>query len=275
MPTISDNYYSLLARIESSNNPLARAATSTASGLYQFTRSTWEGLGGTWGNRSGVAFGGQNVSIAEQRKRVEILTQQNATTLQRAGIPINNATLYAAHFLGPTGAKNVLKADPSTPITQVTSADQRNANPSVLRGTVGDFFSWLQGKTGTSVLPTLDQTTRSTNTNPGRSQSFTGASDFIQGAIAGMTTLPGIGPVVGMGSNLLTDPQGTVDAISEGASKLDPVSSIVEFFKQLFSQDTAIRLIVVIIGIAAIAAAFASLISSGSAPLQIAKGLVK
>jgi len=125
------------------------------------------------------------------------------------------------------------------------------------------------------VSATLPDLTRSTNTNPGRSQSFTGASDFIQGAIAGMTTLPGIGPVVGMGSNLLTDPQGTVDAISEGASKLDPVSSIVEFFKQLFSQDTAIRLIVVIIGIAAIAAAFASLISGGSAPLQIAKGLVK
>jgi len=151
-PRIPADYAALIARIESNNRPYARNPRSTASGLYQFVRSTWEQFGGRWGSQSGVAFGGLHPSVEEQNDRFLSFTSENADLLERWGIAINNATLYAAHFLGASGARGALSADPSTPITQVTSADQRRANPTILRGTVGDFFAWLEGKTGTHPL---------------------------------------------------------------------------------------------------------------------------
>jgi hypothetical protein len=83
----------------------------------------------------------------------ERLTMQNARTLQSAGVPINQSSLYAAHFLGAGAARTVLRADPSTPISAVTTAEQRRANPGVFRNirTVGDFWRWLQQKTGEAV----------------------------------------------------------------------------------------------------------------------------
>lgn len=159
MPIIPNDYYSRLAQIESNNDPYARAKRSTASGLYQFIRGTWEGLGGTWGTQSGVAFGGLRPSVAEQNRMIGKLTEQNATVLERAGLAINKATLYAAHFLGVAGARNILKAAPGTPIESVTSSAQRRANPTILKAgsTVDDFFAWLQRKTGDAVSSVTGQ----------------------------------------------------------------------------------------------------------------------
>jgi len=145
---VSNDYYAMLARIESNNDPFARARSSTASGLFQFTRGTWEGLGGQWGGQSGQAFGGLRPDPGMQRRMVETLTGRNAGYLAQRNIPINNATLYGAHFLGAGGAASIFGADPNTPIEQVTTAAQRRANPSILRGTAGDFFAWLERKTG-------------------------------------------------------------------------------------------------------------------------------
>ncbi len=41
---IDPEYYRTLAMIESSGNPNAKASTSSASGLYQFTKGTWKNL---------------------------------------------------------------------------------------------------------------------------------------------------------------------------------------------------------------------------------------
>lgn len=159
MPIIPTDYYNRLAQIESNNQPYARAPSSTASGLFQFIRGTWEGLGGKWGTQSGVAFGGLRPSVSEQTAMVEKLTTQNANALERVGIAINKATLYAAHFLGVGGASRLLKASPGTKIEDVTTPGQRRANPTILRAgsTVADFFAWLERKTGDAVSAVTGQ----------------------------------------------------------------------------------------------------------------------
>jgi hypothetical protein len=48
-PEMPDDYWPLLAQIESGGRPYIKARTSSGSGLYQFVRSTWQGEGGTWG----------------------------------------------------------------------------------------------------------------------------------------------------------------------------------------------------------------------------------
>lgn len=149
MTQIPNTFWLLLAQIESSNNPNAKAATSSASGLYQFVKSTWIKLGGKWGNDASKPFGGLYESPAEQLQRIKILTQSNADYLTRAGVPITNASLYASHFLGAYVASLLLKAAPTARADLLAGVAATNANPSVLKNkTVGQFKAWLKAKTG-------------------------------------------------------------------------------------------------------------------------------
>lgn len=149
---IPDDYWPMLAQIESGNRPYVKATTSSASGLYQFTKATWLGEGGSWGEMSGTAFGGYMPSSAEQLARAKTFTQKNADRLAEAGIPVTKASLYAAHFLGVGTAIKVLKKVAVTQVSQVVGEDQAKANPSILGPgkTVGNFIAWLAEKT--SVL---------------------------------------------------------------------------------------------------------------------------
>ncbi len=133
-------YIALISKIESGDNPKAKAKTSSASGRFQFIKSTWEGLGYDWKDVFNDKL---------QYEAIEKFTNQNAAGLQKAGCAINFATLYGAHFLGLGGFLRIMRAEGrNTPIEAVTGEAQRKANPTILKGTVGDFGNWLKRKTG-------------------------------------------------------------------------------------------------------------------------------
>lgn len=148
---IPAGYFDMLAKIESGNRPYVKASTSSASGLYQFIRSTWRGEGGAWGSDMSKAFGGLRPSIEEQNQRARSFTMKNVTALRNASVPINNATLYAAHFLGAGTAIKMLRAPSTARAIDIAGSAAARANPSILGGgrTVADFRSWLERKTGT------------------------------------------------------------------------------------------------------------------------------
>jgi hypothetical protein len=147
---IPPGYFEMLARIESGNRPYVKAATSSASGLYQFIRSTWIAEGGAWGPVRSKAFGGLKPSVEEQTARARSFTMKNVKALQAAGVPINSATLYAAHFLGPGTAIRMLKAPLDARAAVIADEAAARANPSILGGgrTVRQFREWLERKTG-------------------------------------------------------------------------------------------------------------------------------
>jgi hypothetical protein len=146
---IPAGYFDTLAKIESGNRPYVKASTSSASGLYQFIRSTWRGEGGTWGNDMSKAFGGLKPPIEEQTQRARSFTMKNLDALRKAGVPINKASLYAAHFLGVGTAIKMLKASTSAPAASIAGPAATKANPSILAGrTVQQFRDWLEKKTG-------------------------------------------------------------------------------------------------------------------------------
>jgi len=147
---IPEGYFEMLARIESGNRPFVQAPTSSASGLYQFIRSTWIGEGGKWGPTLRPAFGGLRPSVEEQRQRARSFTMKNVASLRNAGVSINSATLYAAHFLGAGTAIRMLRADPGASAAAIAAASAAKANPSNLGGgrTVANFRQWLERKTG-------------------------------------------------------------------------------------------------------------------------------
>lgn len=148
--TIPDDYWPMLAKIESGNRPYVKASTSSASGLYQFIKSTWQGEGGKWGPNMSLAFGGFKPSEAEQLQRARTFTERNVLALRKAGIPINNASLYAAHFLGAGTAIKALEGAVTDRVDAHVGQAAIEANTSILGNgkTVGDFLTWLHRKTG-------------------------------------------------------------------------------------------------------------------------------
>lgn len=147
-PPTGNAFLDILARIESGGRAYVKASSSSASGLYQFTKSTWQALGGQWGSDPTKAFGGLTPSVAEQTAMADKLTMQNAVRLRHAGIDATSAALYAAHFLGPTAAISVLLAPMGQPISYHVSAATLAANPFLKNMTIADFRAWLKRKVG-------------------------------------------------------------------------------------------------------------------------------
>jgi len=152
---IPDDYWPMLSRIESADRPYVQAPTSTASGLYQFILSSWVREGGAWGkNAKGEyirrpAFGGLKPSPEEQLARAKTFTAKNAAVLKAKGIPINRASLYAAHFFGAGMAAKVIGADVKARADLIAGPEATKANPAILQNkTVGQFLTWLHKKTG-------------------------------------------------------------------------------------------------------------------------------
>lgn len=146
---IPDEYWPILAKIESGDRLYIKASSSSASGLFQFIRSTWIDEGGKWGNDPAKAFGGLMPSREEQIARAKTFTAKNVAVLKAKGIPINKASLYAAHFFGAGMAAQVIGADVNARADLIAGDAATRANPSILQGkTVGQFLTWLHGKTG-------------------------------------------------------------------------------------------------------------------------------
>lgn len=99
-----------IAQAESSGNPNAKAKSSTASGLFQFTDSTWAAAVQKWGKETGVTLK-DKANPEAQRVMAERLTADNARILKnKLGTEPKEADLYAAHFLGASGAAKLIQA---------------------------------------------------------------------------------------------------------------------------------------------------------------------
>ena len=128
------------ARIESGMNPDARAKTSSATGLYQFTRQTWLATVKASGADHGLSWAANAIhqdangrySVADPDMRAAILdlrqqpeaasamaaefASDNADVLtQRLGRAPETVDLYLAHFLGAAGASRFLAAHDANP----------------------------------------------------------------------------------------------------------------------------------------------------------------
>lgn len=123
------------AEVESAMNPAARAATSSATGLYQFIEGTWLDTLKRHGARFGLGAiadqialtAGGEAQVADPARRAAILALRSdprIAALMAAGLAEDNrahlvpilgrqpdhAELYLAHFLGAGGAGRFLAA---------------------------------------------------------------------------------------------------------------------------------------------------------------------
>jgi hypothetical protein len=134
-----------IARAESSLSPSAQAKTSSAGGLFQVVDKTWKEFGGKPGKKLDAD---ENIRVGTD------IIAKNAQTLkaflQRDPRP---AELYAAHYFGPTGARNFLSADPATPIVDILGKAAVKANPNLRGKNVGQVLAQLETKMGGKPAP--------------------------------------------------------------------------------------------------------------------------
>ncbi len=123
------------ARLESSLNPNAKAGTSSAAGLYQFTGGTWLTTLDRHGADHGYGWAGAAIErgkVADPAMRSQVMALRydpDASALMAAELASDNrdvlvgvlgrepdpSELYLAHFLGAAGASKFLTALQSDP----------------------------------------------------------------------------------------------------------------------------------------------------------------
>lgn len=137
---VSFHYLYHQAGIESGFNPSAKASTSSASGLYQFTDQTWLSVIKNHGAEHGLQWAANAITrgsnghyyVADDTTRQEVLALRQSPETSAAmageyasdnkaylegklGHEANSTDLYMAHFLGPAGASRFLKAKDTNP----------------------------------------------------------------------------------------------------------------------------------------------------------------
>lgn len=138
--------------VESSGNPNAKNPNSSATGLGQFTNSTW--LNTIKQHFPDLAEGKSDDALLKLRSNPEwskkVLDkhiEDNKKVLSNNNVPTSDTNLYLAHFLGAQTAVRVLNADPTLPVNKVIRQDAIDANKSILAGkTIGDVIKFAERK---------------------------------------------------------------------------------------------------------------------------------
>jgi hypothetical protein len=147
--TVSDETLNCIITIESAGKPRAKAATSSASGLFQFIDATWIGVVNK--HRPDLGRGRTRAELLALRFEPKIAIELGARFTednQRAiGMNCTGGDLYLAHFLGTADAKDLFRAHPDTQVSQLIGPGAIAANRSILQGkTAGQVRAWAAKK---------------------------------------------------------------------------------------------------------------------------------
>lgn len=146
---------------ESGGDPNAKNPNSSASGVGQFTDSTW--LATVRKHRPDLA-GQSDAQLLQMKKDASLgkemttrLTEDNAKSLASAGHAVTAGNLYLAHFAGIGGANALLNAPDDQSVASVLGPEVMKANGFLNGMSVGDIKAWaakkMGGKTGPLNVP--------------------------------------------------------------------------------------------------------------------------
>lgn len=134
MVGVDDKLMSIMAAIESGFNYSVKAGTSSATGLYQFIKSTWDYMVKNYGAKYGI---GPGTSPTDPRANAlmgaEFLKMNMSKLAPSIGRQPTYTDMYLAHFMGDGGARKFLAAmaQNSSAPAAVIFPKEAGANPSI------------------------------------------------------------------------------------------------------------------------------------------------
>lgn len=145
---IDDDKLNRIVQIESAGNPNAKAPTSSAAGLGQFITATW--LATVRKHKPALLKTKSEAEVANMRRGVttaalqlEMLARFTEDNARALGPNWVDGDLYLAHFLGIGAAAKLLRAAPSTLVSNLVSYEAIKANRSILEGkNAGAVRAW-------------------------------------------------------------------------------------------------------------------------------------
>jgi hypothetical protein len=157
---VDDSIMLAMAKQESGFNPNAAAKGTSAKGLYQFLDKTWQSMVARYQKDYPILKKGQLDPEASATAGA-LYIKENAKILQAKNIPITGTSIYAAHFLGVSGAATLLAAKTSEIAAKILpnaaksnksiffKTDPKSNKPDInAPRTVGEVISILYGKVG-------------------------------------------------------------------------------------------------------------------------------
>ncbi len=190
------------AKIESNMNPQAKSRGSSAAGLFQITNDTWKELINKYAKQFGIPLTADRFNAFYNALMGAVYAKNNleaVSNYKEANVDETSA-MYAAHFLGPNGARklfSVAKENSEAPITDVVTDSAYNANKSFMAGkTVGGFIEAIKqkvqaagGSTTSSVASNETPTTTPSKTPAKLTGTSTGRPSGMSSSIASSSSL--------------------------------------------------------------------------------------
>ena len=122
-----------IAHVESGFRPKVGAGTSSASGLYQFIDGTWKAMLAKYGSKYGLSQGALKGDARANALMGAEYLKENAAIIRSMGVKVTDELIYAAHFAGAGGVKQIIRGLKNNP-ESIAANDMRaqaKANHSV------------------------------------------------------------------------------------------------------------------------------------------------
>lgn len=152
MAGMDENVMLGFAKIESGLKSGAKAKTSSASGLFQITGPTWDGLVKANGAKFNLPPNPDKNNPFYNSLMASVYAKENLSRLKgyKEAKVEETTALYLAHHFGLSGANKILaqiNSNPNTPMAQTVSPDAYNANYSELNNqTAGSYIVKVSNK---------------------------------------------------------------------------------------------------------------------------------
>lgn len=150
---VEKNMFKAFAAVESDMNPLAKAGSSSASGLFQFINSTWQEMLSKYGDKYGIPKGTTQFDPMANALMGAEYIKQNEKYLSSVKPKLDVVDHYLAHFLGPGGAKAFLSANPNSLGVDAVGVKAALANKTIfyknggsIPRTVSEVYELLKGR---------------------------------------------------------------------------------------------------------------------------------
>lgn len=149
---VDKSYADKVVLAESGGRANASNPASSALGVGQFIEKTWLELFKKYfpnvaSQKTEQEILALRTDADASRQLIEAYAAENSKLLQEAGVAVDDAARYLAHFLGPSGAIKLLQAKGDTPVADILSPQQVSANQSVLGGKNAEqVVAWARQK---------------------------------------------------------------------------------------------------------------------------------